>query len=329
MNFTVFALSAAIVSLAYATCGVANERGIVRSWAEVGAREDGSGAFRTHCLESNISHDDPLVWPGRVNATHEHVFFGNPTVDAYTTVKNLLNTDISTCDGLGLNKSAYWVPSLYGANGTRIKYVDPLFYYKTGYHIPAKLITVPPHGLRIIAGDAHAQSPQGLHIARFRCESWQSDRIWFSPGDPLDHVNYLPACQIGDLLEIRLTFPQCWDGQNLTSADHKSHMAYPVEARPPYTGTGSCPKSHPIPIPEISYNFGIRVTAETGPSNLWRFSSDMGETIVGGASLHGDWMNGWNTQIMERIVHNCLNTGTECMVGLLGDGTRLQPIPLD
>ena len=30
----------------------------------------------------------------------------------------------------------------------------------------------------------------------------------------------------GDLLEIRLTFPQCWDGQNLDSTNHKSHMAY-------------------------------------------------------------------------------------------------------
>ena len=221
------------------------------------------------------------------------------------------------------------MPSLYDAYGERIEYVEPLFYYKTGYHVPAKLIKAPPEGLRIIAGNAKSKSPQSLNIARFRCESWETDREWFSSGDPLDHVNQLPACQEDDLLEIRLTFPQCWDGKNLDSSDHKSHMAYPIEANPPHTGTGRCPASHPIAIPEISYNFGIWVTEETGPSNLWRFSSDMGEEVPGGASLHGDWMNGWNKTVMDKIVHNCLNKARECMVGLLGDGTRLTPIPLE
>ena len=40
-------------------------------------------------------------------------------------------------------------------------------------------------------------------------------------------------------------------------------------------------------------------------------------------------MNGWDEKIMQRIVKNCLNKAQECMVGLLGDGTRLKPIPLD
>jgi len=46
---------------------------------EVGEREDGTGNFRTLCLESHINYDDPLVYPGQPRATHQHVFFGNPS----------------------------------------------------------------------------------------------------------------------------------------------------------------------------------------------------------------------------------------------------------
>ena len=294
-----------------------------------GQRDDGSGAFRTHCIESHSSYDDPLVKPGQPGAMHHHIFFGNPTTDAFSTSESLLSAEMTTCDGVDLNKSAYWVPALYGESGERITYVDPLFYYKTGYHLPAESITPPPAGLQIIAGNPMSQEPQGLHVAKFRCNSWQAAEPQFSPGDPLDHIPYIPDCDPGDIVEIRLVFPQCWDGVNLTSQDHRSHLAYPIEAQAPITGTGRCPKSHPIAIPEISYNFGIRVTDETGPSSTWRFATDPANAPRGGYSLHGDWMNGWDEPTMAAVVSNCLNPGRECMVGLLGNGEQLRPVPLE
>lgn len=302
--------------------------GIQRTPYDVGPREDGSGAFRTHCVESHDSHDDPLVWPGRPGATHRHVFFGNPNVDHDTTIETLARATATTCDGGTLNRSAYWVPALYDQQGERIRYIDPLFYYKTGYHVPAASIRPPPQGLRMIAGNAHATSPQGVHVAKFRCSGWRSNQVWFDRTDPLDHVNYLPDCDVGDQLEIRLVFPQCWDGIHLSAPDNQSHMAYPRPATPPHVGTGACPRSHPIAIPEISYNFSIYVSEHLGASSAWRFSSDMGEAIPG-SSIHADWMNGWDPDIMEKVVLNCLNTGFDCVVGLLGDGTRLRPVELD
>lgn len=318
-----------IALLALAGVAEAQQSGLIRSGEEVGPRDDGSGAFRTHCVESHISSDDPLVWPGQPGATHEHVFFGNRSVDAYTTMDRLKDGRATTCDGIALNQSGYWVPSLYDAYGVRIRYVDPLFYYKTGYHVPATSIRAAPAGLRMIAGNAKARQPQGLHLAKFRCESWDPRGQYFSPGDPLDHVNTIPRCDVGDLLEIRIVFPQCWDGKNLSSRDHQSHMAYPRPAKMPHVGTGSCPRSHPVAIPEISYNFAIYVAEDMGPSDQWRFSSDMGADTPGGASVHGDWMNGWDDRVMAAIVKNCLNRAQECMVGLLGNGQRLRPIPLD
>lgn len=310
-------------SPAYAEAG---QNGLVPAHDVVDEREDGSGAFRTHCLESHDSHDDPLVFPGQTGAAHHHLFFGNPIVDARTNVADLNEADRTTCDGGTLNRSAYWVPALYDVQGARIAYVDPLFYYKTGYHVPAASIQPPPEGLRMIAGNAHATAPQGTHVVKFRCASWQSEQEWFDPGDPLDHVDVLPDCAPDDLLEVRVVFPQCWDGRNLSAPDNQSHMAYPSRAKPPVAGTGACPASHPVAIPEISYNFAIYVTAETGPPLTWRFSSDRPDATAPGVSLHADWMNGWDPEIMAMIVENCLRPARECGVGLLGDGTRLRPV---
>lgn len=306
--------------------GEALEQGLVFSDEEVGEREDGTGAFRTNCLESHDSFDDPLVYPGQPNAAHHHIFFGNPTVDAFTTVDSLFDARETTCDGGTLNRSAYWIPALFDAQGERIEYVEPLFYYKTGYHVPAESIVAPPEGLRMIAGEAMAESPQSTTVVKFRCSSWESEQEWFDPGDPLDHVSSLPDCPVDDILEIRIVFPQCWDGENLDSPDHQSHMAYPSRAVPPVAGTGACPSTHPVAIPEISYNFAVYVTPETGPPSAWRFSSDHDQSRPAGTSAHADWMNGWEPEIMEAIVQNCLKPAKECMVGLLGDGTRLESV---
>lgn len=304
--------------------------GLVLSTEEVGLREDGTGAFRTNCLPSHEGFDDPLVYPGQHGASHHHVFFGNPTVDANTTSETLLRAEETTCDGNTLNRSAYWVPSLFDASGEPVAYVEPLFYYKTGYHVPASTIEPFPEGLRMIAGQAMANTAQHSDIIKFRCSSWTSNQAWFDPGDPLDHISTLPDCPPGDVLEVRIVFPQCWDGQHLFLSD-QSHMAYPSRATPPVAGTGSCPDTHPIALPEISYNFAIYVTADTGRGtpSAWRFVSDLVGGTTGGVTLHADWMNGWDPDIMNTIVENCLRPARECMVGLLGDGTRLDPVVVD
>lgn len=59
--------------------------------------------------------------------------------------------------------------------------------------------------------------------------------------------DYLEAnCKDGIRLEIM--FPSCWDGKNLDSLDHKSHMAYPD-----LVGDGNCPKTHPVRLVTLFY----------------------------------------------------------------------------
>jgi hypothetical protein len=45
---------------------------------------------------------------------------------------------------------------------------------------------------------------------------------------------------------------RCWDGVNLDSPDHKSHIAYPTAGPASFhTDGGACPASHPVKIPQL------------------------------------------------------------------------------
>jgi len=101
----------------------------------------------------------------------------------------------TTCDGEGLNRSAYWVPAIYDANGERMKYEDVLFYYKSGYHIPADEIQAPPEGLRMIAGNAKSKRAQDVEVVKYRCEEWVAKGPQFDPGDPLTTFPTFPTAR--------------------------------------------------------------------------------------------------------------------------------------
>jgi hypothetical protein len=52
-----------------------------------------------------------------------------------------------------------------------------------------------------------------------------------------------------------ITFPTCWDGVNLDSPDHRSHVLYSeLEAKSNDVGpTGKCPESHPVVVPQVMF----------------------------------------------------------------------------
>jgi hypothetical protein len=67
------------------------------------------------------------------------------------------------------------------------------------------------------------------------------------------------------LILSSVTFPTCWDGVNLDSPDHQSHVAYatipfepyaePTVSRPytPELERGKCPDTHPVHLPQVMY----------------------------------------------------------------------------
>ena len=273
---------------------------------------DGSAAFRTNCRFSHANFDDPIVFPGQSRVTHLHSFFGNTDVDAASTHDSILNSGNSTCAGGTANRSAYWAPSIIDtatgvpviSNANQLDRDNFLqVYYKTGYQgvLPDTVVNF-PQGLRIVAGSASSTRAQ--------------DKVWYHCGEPDGPSQAsMPMCPPGSLLIMSVVFPQCWDGVNLDSPDHKSHMAY---------GAGwpdkGCPTSHPVPLAEITQNYRYRVPA-SGMAN-WRLSSDMYNGPAG-YSGHADWMNGWDPAVFQRIVDNCYKGGYDCSMNLLGDGFQL------
>jgi hypothetical protein len=261
---------------------------------------DGSGSFRTVCTYSHMNYDDAIVFPGQPGMAHLHTYLGNTLANAHSTAKSLATTGNSTCRGGIGNRSAYWVPALIDAAGVPQAPLEAHIYYKTGYAIAPDKIKAFPQGLRVIAGDAKASGPQ-------------SHTYWGCWDNYIGHPSSIPNCGDGNRIVMIIDLPQCWDGKNLDSTDHKSHMAYP-QGR-------NCPSTHPVAIPEISFNVLYR---QKGSVSGWRLSSDMYDTSKpGGYSAHGDWVAGWDQKFVDSFVKNCLNPAKECRSHLLGNGQQI------
>jgi hypothetical protein len=277
------------------------------------------GAFRTGCQFSHMAFDDPIVYPGQPGKSHLHTFFGNKLTNANSTAQSLATTGNSTCRGGTINRSAYWVPSMIDTRDGRplTPMFESNFYYKTGYGVPAASIQPMPPGLRMIAGDAKGNPDLPSGAAMYAC-------IW--EGGNSDWSNSIPSCPKKGMswLIQGLDFPQCWDGVNLDSPDHKSHMANPVDVKA--NNTGHCPSTHPVAIPAIAYQilYEVKVSGET---KYWRLSSDNYDlTKPAGYSGHGDWFNGWKPEIVDVWVKKCDRAMKDCHSHLLGDG-RAMVIP--
>jgi hypothetical protein len=266
------------------------------------------GAFREACNFSHMSFDDPIVYPGKSGVSHLHTFFGNSGADANSTATSIATTGGSTCAGGTLNRSGYWIPSMIDTkDGSPVIPAASLIYYKTGYLGVRPVDVKPvPAGLRMIAGNAQGATELPALVAEFACVGTVvTNSAWTA---------HIPACPAGSELVMSLNFPQCWDGVNLDSPDHKSHMAY---------AWNGCPSDHPVALPAISYEIHYTVT-DPSQSARWRFSSDnYSSSLPGGYSAHGDYFMGWDAATMSTFVTKCLNLQLDCHAYLLGDGRTL------
>ena len=269
------------------------------------------GQFRLICSFSHMSFNDPIVYPGQPGKSHLHVFFGNTGTDANSTSATISTTGSSTCSGGTLNRTSYWAPAMIDTtDGSPVTPAALLVYYKTGFGgvKPADVKAVPT-GLRMISGVAagNPSSPSGA--GRFACVGGDQGVGWQTT---------IPSnCYQNNSLIMEVDFPQCWDGVNLDSPDHKSHMA-------DATGSG-CPASHPVPLPAIAYEIYYDLSKVTlSRMAKWRLSSDnYAATSPGGYSSHGDYLMGWDPATMTKIIKNCDNPSMDCHANLLGDGTWL------
>ena len=231
------------------------------------SRFPGGPYFVVGCGFSHMNNDDPIMFPGKPGASHNHTFVGNRVVDSATTPASLLGGE-STCLDVG-DASAYWVPTLFAGG----RAVTPLV--GAGYYVRRTLGPVQafPPGLKMIAGNSSARRPQSLSVVGWACGGL---------GTPPRSAT-VPVCTDDRALHLRATFPNCWNGRDLDSVDHQRHMAYAVR--------GTCPRAHPVALPSLVLIFLYPSTDLVRPMQA-----------SGRFGTHADFVNGWDQQQLEALV---------------------------
>lgn len=232
----------------------------------------GPAYFAVACGFSHRNQDDPIVFPGQPGRSHDHTFFANRSTDALSTPESLRAAGQMTCR-LRADTAAYWVPTLL-VSGRPVEPLAVVAYYVRRTFEPVEPF---PAGLKVIAGNAAAQSAQSERVTFWSCGRARSSTV--------------PTCLGGRRSSLRLhvNFPNCWDGNRLDSADHKSHLAY--------SSDGTCPASHPVEVPALSLvvYYGIVGGPDAELSSGGQFSG------------HADFVNAWDQEKLARLVDRYLN----------------------
>ena len=217
--------------------------------------------FISVCGFSHRGNDDPIVYPNRPGISHDHSFVGNVSTDASSTLATLRAAK-TTCQRAG-DTAAYWAPTLLVA-GTPVPPLDAIVYYRRLSDAKLKPF---PAGLKMVAGDSHAITPQSLLVTY-----WDCGAVGETP-----RGNKIPDCGAQNL-RLTVNFPDCWNGKRLDSIDHKRHMAY--------SRNGRCRRATRSPCRQSSSSIATRcrrsrssatcTSPRAAPSRLTRTSSTRG-----------------------------------------------------
>jgi hypothetical protein len=239
----------------------------------------------TACTVAKTSADDPIMLAGHPGTSHLHDFSGNVGVSASSTTAQLLRQR-TTCSNAA-DKSAYWMPALL-VDGHPVKPYTTRAYYRAGTRDVAKIEPFPV-GLRMIAGNPNATQPQSPGIAGFHCRGEGKGAVLAKQALP-------PRCPDGALLEASVVFPNCWDGKNLDSADHRAHMSYARRYQ--------CDERHPVQIPQLTLSERFKAGKTSGTITLAAMNSPL--------TLHADFLDGWDARAMEDLVTKCIRASKPC-----------------
>ncbi len=255
-----------------------------------GSRAHANGVFFVRCPYSHSANDDPILMPGRPGAAMLHDFFGNTTTNAYSTSSKLMGGP-TTCS-TSTDASAYWTPALYD-NGHRV--VPTRFTtYWLGASRTGPTASLPP-GLQMIAGDEQATSPQPLDRVYWNCHANRGPKGTRSDG-PKRSAPY--HCPQNHQIRLTITFPSCWDGHTLSAVGQHNIV---------YSTNRGCPADHPVALPLL------RVHAFYPNSPNGKFTLSMGPGMQGSIySAHSDFLDGWKTSTIDRLIRTCLDTHFKC-----------------
>ncbi|MFD7712096.1 DUF1996 domain-containing protein [Streptomyces sp. NPDC059785] len=278
-------------------------------------RGGSSGTFTSTCgvnENKNFNTDNVIVAPGVTNGAHHlHDYVGNQSNDAFANNDTFAAADTS-CTNAG-DKSSYYWPVIRIQDGTQdfdqnndgggkegnvgaiqqaaqadIKFVG---------NARSKVVAMPKF-LRIITGDAKTTT-NGLANANahWSCTGFENK---------VQLTEQYPICPEGSSVVRTFAFQSCWDGQNVDSANHRTHVAFADANGNCANGFKAIPQLtmrlvYDIPAPTIENGEVVNAYAVDGfPEQLHKPSTD-----------HDDFINVFDENLMNTMV-SCINSGKKC-----------------
>jgi len=263
--------------------------------------------FTVNCAPLTIQRSDPVVQPG-VASSHVHTVVGGNAFQRTMGPMDANKATETSCDK-AIDHSNYWVPQLYHQRADTmwelVKHKGTAVYYQKRAcdFVPGakycNKTSVPmafPDGFRMVAGDPLRRtfnssdvSQRAIHI------------MCIFDGGSIQYDGFPPRqC---NTMRSEVYFPSCWDGKNVDSADHKTHVSYPGVGN--FDG-GVCPESHPVAIFSIFYEFFF----DTSPYKDSKFAFANGDPTAYG--YHGDFIMGWTDRALLQTAHKDCVTSANC-----------------
>ncbi|MBW8799173.1 MAG: DUF1996 domain-containing protein [Streptomyces sp.] len=277
-----------------------------------------TGTFSSSCgVNANglFNSDNVIVAPGVSNGAHHfHDYIGNQSNNAFASDQDLANADTS-CADQG-DKSTYYWPVLRLQNGKQERDADKPgggTEGNAGQIVTAKEVTLTfegnptskvtemPRLLRIITGDAKAfvNGPANAN-ASWSCTGYENRQL----------KDKYPLCPSGSDVVRTFRFQSCWDGRNIDSANHRTHVAFEAP-------DGSCPAGFQA-IPQLVQRIVYDVAApslQDGGRTVPLFAVDsFPEQLHKPVTDHGDFINVFDESLMRKMV-DCINSGRTCGAG--------------